>query len=87
MPVQPRLGSLTPGHDADLVVWRPEALALTDTAYHRHPGSPYVGDSELLGRVERTYLRGRVVFSRDAASGGKLSDVQRCGQILRRQRA
>ena len=83
-----RKGSLRVGKDADLVVWRPEELALTDTAYHRHPGSPYAGDPQLRGRIERTYLRGREVFRRDAAAGGRVHEEERgCGRTLRRRPA
>ena len=34
-------GSLEPGKDADLIVWRPDARTETAAVYHRQPGSPY----------------------------------------------
>mgnify|MGYP006133740981 CR=1 FL=1 len=54
-------GSISPGKDADLVIWRPEARADTASVYHRQPGSPYE-DASLVGRVVATVLRGRYVF-------------------------
>ena len=58
-------GSLTPGTDADMVVFDPEALFIPEPSrvLHRHPLTPYVGRS-LLGVVERTYVRGVAVYTR-----------------------
>ncbi len=58
-----RKGALTPGADADLVVFDPEA-AWTVTAsdlHFRHKLSPYLG-ADLCGRVRETWLRGEPVF-------------------------
>ena len=59
-----RKGAVTPGRDADLVVFDPEASFVVepDGLYHRHSGTPYAGRT-LFGRVETTYLRGRAVYS------------------------
>lgn len=58
-----RKGQITPGWDADLVIFDPEAeLTVTeDRLHHRHPVSPYLGEG-LKGIVRRTYLRGQLVF-------------------------
>jgi allantoinase len=58
-------GSLTPGTDADLVVFDPEALFIPEPArvLHRHALTPYAGRS-LLGVVERTYVRGVPIYTR-----------------------
>jgi allantoinase len=58
-------GSLTPGTDADLVVFDPEALFIPEPSrvLHRHQLTPYTGRS-LLGVVERTYVRGVPVYTR-----------------------
>lgn len=59
----PRKGVITPGADADLVVWEPEAATVVDAAalYHRHPVTPYHGHP-LRGRVHQTLVAGEVVF-------------------------
>ncbi len=66
-----RKGAIAPGYDADLVVFDPDAAFAVDASrlYHRHKLTPYDGHT-LCGRVDRTYLRGRVVF-----------DGERCAEI------
>ena len=56
-------GSIAVGHDADLVVWDPDAEYRVDAKalHHRHPVTPYDGLT-LFGRVRTTILRGEVVF-------------------------
>ena len=63
-----RLGRITPGSPAHLVVFRPEERWTVDAAQlqHRNPISPWDG-RELFGLVETTYLRGEPVWS--AADG------------------
>ena len=58
-----RKGQITPGWDADLVIFDPEAerTVTEDRLHHRHPVSPYLGEG-LKGIVRRTYLRGQLVF-------------------------
>jgi allantoinase len=60
-------GAIAAGHDADLVVWNPDAAFRVDPAQlqHRHKLTPYAG-RELLGIVEATFLRGRKIFERGA---------------------
>ena len=64
-------GALTPGADADLVVFAPQESFLVDGAqlHHRHPVTPYQ-HKELDGRVRETFLRGRRVDG--AAPSGRL---------------
>ena len=58
-----RKGSIAPGKDADLVVWRPEERGSVDpsTLQQRHKLTPYAGRS-LDGVIEATYLRGEKIF-------------------------
>ncbi|MEO5987581.1 MAG: allantoinase AllB [Candidatus Eisenbacteria bacterium] len=56
-------GSLTVGHDADLVVFDPDAKFVVDSMqlHQRHPITPYAGRT-LRGRVRGTWLRGHAVY-------------------------
>lgn len=58
----PGKGSITVGHDADLVVWDPWARHVVDAEAlaQRHAVSPWHGRT-LRGVVHRTYLRGEPV--------------------------
>jgi allantoinase len=63
-------GAIVPGHDADLVLWNPDAVTKVDgtALYHRHPITPYDG-AELRGRVRTTILRGEIVFDEGECKG------------------
>jgi allantoinase len=58
-----RKGQIAVGHDADLVIWDPDAEWTVDAAtlYHRHPITPYDG-MRLSGQVKTTILRGEIIF-------------------------
>lgn len=73
-----RKGRLAPGHDADFVVFDPDA-EFTVTAgglYQRHPVSAYVGE-RLRGVVKATYLRGRQIFADGKFAGEAAGKEQR----------
>jgi allantoinase len=57
-------GQISPGADADLVLFDPEASWVVDPAalHHRHPLTPYAGMT-LQGVVRKTILRGETVFT------------------------
>jgi allantoinase len=65
-----RKGRLAAGHDADLVVFDPEAEWTVDAGslQHRHKLTPYAKRT-LRGVVEQTFLRGRRVFCRGCFEG------------------
>lgn len=56
-------GSIASGHDADLVIWNPEAAFTVDKTalLHRNQISPYDGET-LRGVVQNTFLRGRKIY-------------------------
>jgi allantoinase len=72
-------GQIASGHDADFVVFDPNAMGTVDAArlYHRHKVTPYAGE-KLHGRVLATYLRGAIVF-RD----GSIVTTRPTGEALR----
>lgn len=62
----PFKGSISPGKHADLVVWDPFASTTVTTSYSQYPEmSPLMGE-ELDGVIHRTYLRGRLVYSKNS---------------------
>jgi len=72
-----RKGQLAPGHDADLVVFDPDATWTIEPASleYRHRISPYLG-REVRGRVLETWLRGERVWSAEGAGAAR-------GRVLR----
>jgi len=60
-----RKGRISPGFDADLVVWDPDQRFHVEpaTLRHRHSVTPYRG-RDLYGVVQETYVGGRCVFAR-----------------------
>jgi allantoinase len=58
-------GAIAVGHDADLVIWNPDAAFRVDPAqlHHRHKLTPYAGH-QLMGTIEATFLRGKKIFER-----------------------
>jgi len=75
-------GGITVGHDADLVIWDPDATSVVDGAalFHRHSVTPY-GGMRLRGEVRTTILRGHVVFDRGECVGPAT------GRLLKREMA
>jgi allantoinase len=62
--ISDQAGALTPGRDANFVVFDPDATftVTADALHYRHPVSPYLGES-LHGVVHSTFLRGEPVFT------------------------
>ena len=77
-----RNGTIAEGHDADLVIWNPEAAFRVepDKLHQRHKITPYAG-RDLQGVVTATFLRGRKIFERGEFPAGPI------GNILKRTEA
>ncbi len=58
-------GAIAPGYDADVVFFDPDAELDVDPTrlFHRHPLTPYSG-KRLRGAVQKTFLRGELVYDR-----------------------
>ena len=69
-------GAIAPGRDADLVIWNPEASFKVNPAqlHHRHKLTPYA-ESDLMGIVEATFLRGVKIFERGNFCGAPAGQV------------
>lgn len=69
-------GSIARGHDADFVVWDPDAPFAVDheRLFFRHKVSPYLGKT-LYGRVHKTFLRGREVYDGKHHTAGAVGNV------------
>ncbi|MBS1252547.1 MAG: D-phenylhydantoinase [Anaerolineales bacterium] len=78
----PRKGALTPGADADVVIYDPrETWTLTDDDLHSNAGfTPYAGMT-IQGRVRTTTSRGRIVWH-EGEFRGDLSH----GRFVKRER-
>jgi allantoinase len=65
-----RKGAIKVGHDADLVVFDPDASSVVDgqVLQHRHPITAYAGET-LEGVVEISYVRGEKVYDRGTFAG------------------
>ena len=68
-------GSIKEGWDADIVIWNPDKEFKVElaTLHHRHKLTPYKG-KVLRGVVEKTFLRGQMVYDdgRFSPASGRL---------------
>jgi allantoinase len=73
-------GRISPGMDADLVAFDPDAeqRVVAAALHHRHKLTPYDG-AVLRGRVDRTWLRGELVFG-----DGRFTEPRRGRTLLRK---
>ena len=71
-------GSIAAGRDADLVIWNPdrEFKVGPEIIHHRHKLMPYAGEM-LRGVVEKTFLRGQIVYDGGEFVGSRGSLVSR----------
>jgi allantoinase len=76
-----RKGSISVGFDADIVIWNPdeEFRVAPELIHHRHKLTPYTGEV-LRGVVEKTFLRGQMVYDGGEFTGPKGSVLLRKSQ-------
>jgi len=82
----PRKGALTPGADADLVIWDPEKKVKYGVA-HSHQRTDYnlYEGWELVGYPEKVFLRGKLIVDGDTwlgRSGGGKFLKRSAGEVL-----
>jgi allantoinase len=80
--LEKRKGQISPGFDADFVLWQPQERFEVKEAgiYHRHKVSPYLGH-HLSGKIYHTFVRGQMVYD-----NGKFLE-QASGKELLREKA
>jgi allantoinase len=76
-----RKSTLESGFDADIVIWNPNAQFIVEPhkLLHRHKLTPYEGMT-LSGVVEKTIVRGKVVYDRGIITGVPAGNVLLRGQ-------
>jgi allantoinase len=69
-------GRIAEGHDADFVIWNPEAVfrVYPEKLHQRHKLTPYAG-RDLHGVVTATFLRGRKIFERGEFPAGPTGNI------------
>jgi allantoinase len=72
-------GAIKVGHDADLVVFDPDASSRVDPArlQHRHHITPYAGET-LQGVVEMTFVRGEKVYDNGKFPSERSTGIPAC---------
>lgn len=74
-------GTISPGCDADLVIWNPDAGFTVDPTklHHRNKLTPYAG-RKLMGIVEATFLRGVKIYEHGSFCSAPAGKVLLRGQ-------
>jgi allantoinase len=67
-----RKGAIAAGYDADIIIWKPDEKFVVEASsiFHKHKLTPYAG-RELSGVLEKTFLRGELIYERRRFPAGK----------------
>ena len=81
----PQKGSLEPGSDADVVIFDPTVnwTCSTESTWSKCDYNPYEG-RKVRGKVEKTFVRGRLVYESNGGNKGEFKGQKGDGQYLRR---
>jgi dihydropyrimidinase len=82
----PRKGAITPGADADLVVWDPRhEWTVTLSRLHDGTGdSPYLG-TKVRGAIRKVFLRGKLIVANEELVGRATRGRYLAGRLLTRR--
>ena len=70
-------GTIKKGKDADIVIWNPFKVTTIEkeNVYLKHPEIYLYCDKKLYGSIEKTFLRGKLVYDKDNKQFEKIGKI------------